>query len=105
MSLSKLQEILKDRGRVGHDLETEQQQPPPSMGFPGRLVVKNLPAMKETWVWSLGQEDTLEKETATHSSIHAWEIPGIEDPGGYTPWGHKRVGHDLAIKEQQNHLL
>ena len=45
-------------------------------------MVKNLPAMQEKWVLSLGQEDPLEKEMATHSSILAWEIPGTEEPGG-----------------------
>ena len=45
-------------------------------------TVKNLPAIQETWVQSLGQEDPLEKEVATHSSILAWEIPWTEDPGG-----------------------
>ena len=44
--------------------------------------VKNLPAMQETWVRSLDQEDPLEKEMATHSSIHAWRIPWTEEPGG-----------------------
>ena len=45
-------------------------------------IVKNLPAMKDTQVRSLGQEDLLEKEMATHSSILAWEIPWMEEPGG-----------------------
>ena len=44
-------------------------------------MVKNLPAIQETWVQSLGQEDPLEKEMATHSSILAWEIPWTEEPG------------------------
>ena len=44
-------------------------------------MVKSLPAMQETWVQSLGQEDTLEKEMATQSSILAWEIPQMEEPG------------------------
>ena len=48
--------------------------------FPQRL--KRLPAMQETWVQSLGQEDPLEKEMATHSSILAWRIPWMEEPGG-----------------------
>ena len=52
-------------------------------------VVKNLPAMLETWVWSLGWEDPLEKEMATHSSILLWRIPLTEKPAGYTPWGPK----------------
>ena len=50
------------------------------MVFPGVSVVKNLPK-QETQVWSLGWEDSLEKEMATHSSILAWEIPWTEDPG------------------------
>ena len=51
-------------------------------GFPGSSVVKNQPAMQETRVWSLGQEDLLEKEMATHSSILAWKILWTEEPGG-----------------------
>ena len=51
------------------------------MGFSGGSVVKNVSAMQETWVQSLGQED-LEKEMATHSSILSWEIPWTEAPGG-----------------------
>ena len=68
------------------------------LGFPGSSVVKNLPAMQETWAQSLGQEDPLEKETATHSSILAWEIPWIEEPDGLQFMGSQRVGHDLATK-------
>ena len=45
-------------------------------------LVKNLPAMQETWVWFLGWEDPLEKETTTHSSTLAWRIPWTEEPGG-----------------------
>ena len=62
-------------------------------GFPGGSVLKNFPAKKETWVQSLGQEDTLEKETATHSSILAWEIPWTEDPGRLLSTGSQRVRH------------
>ena len=50
-------------------------------------MVKNLPAVQETWVQSLGQEDPLEKRMAIHSSILDWEIPWMEQPGGYSPWG------------------
>ena len=57
-------------------------------------MVKNLPAMQKTWVQSLGQEDPLEKEMATYSSILAWEIPWTEEPGGLQHMGLKRVGHD-----------
>ena len=45
-------------------------------------MVKNLPAIQETWVQSLGQEDSLEKEMTTHSSLLAWEIAWTEEPGG-----------------------
>ena len=63
-------------------------------------MVENLPAKQETQVGFLGQEDPLEKEIATVSHILAWEIPWTEEPGGYSPWGHKRIGHDLATKQQ-----
>ena len=52
-------------------------------------MVKNLPAMQETQVRSLGWEDHLEKETATHSSVLAWTIPWTKEPGGLRPWGLK----------------
>ena len=51
-------------------------------------------AMQETWVQSLGREDALEKEMATHSSILAWRIPWTEEPGGLQSMGSQRVGHD-----------
>ena len=57
-------------------------------------TVKNLPAMQETWIRSLGQEDPLEKGTATHSSLLVWEIPWMEEPGGLQSKGSQRVGHD-----------
>ena len=57
-------------------------------------MVKNLPAMSETRVLSLGQEDPLEKGMATHSSILAWRIPSIEEPCGLRSMGSQRVGHD-----------
>ena len=57
-------------------------------------TVKCLPTMWETWVQSLGQEDLLEKEMATHSSILAWKIPWTEEPGGLQSMGSQRVGHD-----------
>ena len=50
-------------------------------------LVKNLPAVQETWVLFLGWDDPLEKEIATHSSILAWEILWTEEIGGYSPWG------------------
>ena len=57
--------------------------------------------MQETRVGSLSWEDPLEEEVATCSSILAWEIPCTEEPGGYNPWGCKRVRHDLVTKQQQ----
>ena len=57
-------------------------------------MVKRLPTMRETWVQSLGLEDPLEKEMATHSSILAWKIPCTEEPGRLQSMGSQRVGHD-----------
>ena len=56
--------------------------------------VKRLLAMQETWVRSLGQEDPLKKEMATHSSVLAWKIPWMEEPGGLQSMGSQRVGHN-----------
>ena len=56
--------------------------------------VKRLPAMQETWVRSLGWEDPLEKEMATHPSVLAWKIPWTEKPGGLQSMGSQRVGHN-----------
>ena len=72
-----------------------------SRGFPGDSGVKNLPAMQETWVQSLGQEDPLEEGMATLSSVLAWEIPWTEEPGGLQSIGLQRVRHDLATTQQQ----
>ena len=57
--------------------------------------------MQEMWVQSLGWEDPLEKEMATHSNILAWEIPWTEEPGGLQAIGSQRVGHSLATRQQQ----
>ena len=65
--------------------------------FGGSLIpqmVKNLPAMQETWVRSLSQEDPLEKGMTTHSSILAWRISWTEEPGGLQPMGSQRVRHN-----------
>ena len=72
------------------------------MGFPGGSVVKNPPAKQEMRVRSLGQEDPLEKEMATYSSILAWEIPRTEEPDGLQSMGLQRVGQDLETKQQQH---
>ena len=57
-------------------------------------MAKNMPAMQEAQVQSLGQEDPLEKEVATHSSILAWRIPWTEEPGGLQSMGSQKVGKD-----------
>ena len=71
------------------------------MGFPGGSLVKNLPAMQESWVWSLSREDPLGKKMASHSNILAWEIPWTKEPGGVQPMGLQRVEPNLATKQQQ----
>ena len=70
-----------------------------SAGLGASLVaqmVKNLPAAWETWFWSLGWDDPLEKGMATHSSILGWRIPWKEEPGRLQSKGSQRVGHDWA---------
>ena len=62
--------------------------------FSGGSVVKNLPAVQEMWVQLLGWEDLLEREMATHSSILAWEIPWMKEPGRLQSMGSQRVTHD-----------
>ena len=64
-------------------------------------MVKNLPAMQETLVLSLGQEDSLEKAMVTHSSILAWRITWTEEPGVLQSMGSQRLRHDLATEQQQ----
>ena len=76
-----------------------EDSPGDGIGYPSQYtwaslvaqLVKNLPAKREAWVRSLGWEDSLEKGMATHSSILAWRIPWTEEPGGYSPWGHKEL--------------
>ena len=66
--------------------------------FSNGSLVKNLPAVKEAWVWSLGYEDSLEEEMATHSSILSWKIPGTEESGGLQSSGWQGVEHDWATE-------
>ena len=63
-------------------------------------MLKNLPAMQETLVQSLGWEDSLEKGKATHSSIFAWEIPWAEELNKLPSMGSQRIRHNLATKQQ-----
>ena len=62
--------------------------------IPRAQMVKNLPVMQETWVQSLGWEDSLEKGMATHSSILAWRIPWTEEPGELQSMWSQTVGHN-----------
>ena len=76
------------------------------MGFPSESAVKNPPAMQEiqeTSVQSLGQEDLLEEEMATHSSTLAWRIPGTEEPGGLQSMGSHRVRLNRGIECKLKH--
>ena len=57
--------------------------------------------MQDTWVGFLGQEDSLEEETATHSSICAWEIPWEEESGGLQAMGSQRIRHELVTEQQK----
>ena len=59
------------------------------LGSLGGTVIKTHPPVREMWVWSLGWDYPMEEEMATHSSILAWRSPRTEEPGGYSPWGHK----------------
>ena len=68
-------------------------------------MVKNLPAMWETWVRFLNREDALEKGMATHSSILAWRIPWTEKPSGLQSMGLQRVGHNRATNTHTNVLI
>ena len=65
-------------------------------------TVKRLRTMRETWVQSLGREDLLKKEMATHSSILAWKMPWMEEPGGLQSMGLERVSHDCRDLAQHN---
>ena len=64
------------------------------LGFPGGSDGKDSACKQEIWVQTLGQEDSLEKGLATHSSILVWKIPWTEEPGGLRPIGLQRVRHD-----------
>ena len=69
-------------------------------GLPWWLSGKESTFQCRMWIWSLGQEDALEKEMVTHSSLLAWENPWTEEPGDTEGWGHKRVRDDLATEQQ-----
>ena len=88
--------------RVRHDWVTELNWTMFKRGFPVAQKVKNLRAMWETWVWSLGQEDPLEKGMATHFSILAWRIPWTEETGGL--WSGRSPGEGTGNSLQYSCL-
>ena len=71
------------------------------LGLSGKESACNVGDLQEMWVQSLGREDPLEEEMATHSNILAWEIPCTEEPGGLQSMGLQRVGHKWATNQQQ----
>ena len=68
-------------------------------------MVKNQPAIQETWVQSLGWENPLEKRMATHSSIFAWRIPWTEEPGGLQSMDSQRAGHNWVTNTHSTHAV
>ena len=80
--LASLKKLLKRQARDWGKMFTKYVCAIHTMGFPVAQMVKNLPAIQETWVRSLGWEDPLQKRMATHSSSLAWRIPWTEEPGG-----------------------
>ena len=80
------------------DMQGHPENQPIYILFPGGSVVKNLPPKQEMQVLSLGWEDPLQMEMATHSSIFAWEIPRTEEPGRLQRMGSQRVTNDVRTK-------
>ena len=84
-------------GKIYHGKPSQQESDMAiSEGFTGGSVVKNLSPKEKMWVQSLGQENPLEKEMATHSSILAWEIPWTEEPGGLQSKGSQKSWTQLS---------
>ena len=93
--------------RLGEEIRNKHLHLPlvTHSGFPGGSVIKNLPAMWEMQVRSLGQEDPLEKEMTTHCTILTWKIPWTEKPGWLQCMGSQRVGQGWAHTHDYNSLL
>ena len=97
MSLRELWELVMDRDAwhaAIHGVAKSRTRLSDFISLHSFQTVKNLPAVQETWVQSLGQEDPLEKGMATHSGILAWRIPWTEEPGGLQSVRLQRAGHD-----------
>ena len=112
MNLGKLQEMARERDawyaavhgleRVGHNWDTKQ---PPLWGFSGGSAVKNSPAIQATRVESVGQKIPWRRKWQLTPAFLPENSHGQRSLAGYRPWGCKRVGHDLATKQQQQVLL
>ena len=89
--------ILQQEYWSGLSFPSPGDLPDPGITSLVTQMVNNLPAMQETWVWSLGQEEPLEKGMATHSCILAWRIPWTERPAVLQSMGSQRVRHDWVI--------
>ena len=83
----------KERQRPNIVIFDKKLSQNPGVSLVAQMVL-HLPAVRETWARSLGREDPLEKEMATHSSTLAWKIPWTEEPGRLQPMGSQRVGHN-----------
>ena len=108
MTLSELQELVMDREAwhaAIHGVAKSRTRLSNWTELNWSQMVKNLPAVQETQVQSLGQEDPLEKEMATQSSIPAWRIPWTEEPDRLQSMGLQRVGQDKATNAHTNILL
>ena len=88
--------VLNIVNTISFPLEQSSEGKKPLNNFWVAQMVNNLPKMQETWVWSLGQEDPLEKGIATHSSILAWRIPWTDEPGGPLSLGLQKVEQHWA---------
>ena len=106
MRLEKKKEPCDVRPSASHkNMQNPSSRPEINVSQKCGSAVKNPPAKQERRVQSLGREDLLEKEMATHSSILAWEIPWTEEPGGLQSKGLQRVRHDSVTKQQQQIMI
>ena len=95
------QRLTRWQLEINHELRDANLE----AGLPGGSVVKNPSAKQETQVWSLGWEDSLEREMATHSIFLPGKSHGQRSMEGYSPWGLQRVSHDLATQQQEQQQL